>query len=108
MQDFERLSLCDYRSERVTIHVRASMTDGALTVAGHDLGAVTEEIWGDTDYEYWYKFTPEETEKLLRAIDGLEDPQGALLREFSGESGCRALQELCENRGIEYEFSSYC
>ena len=108
MQDFEGLSLCDYRSEQVTIHVRASMTDGALTVAGHDLGAVTEEIWGDTDYEYWYMFTPEETEKLLWAIDGLEDPQGALLREFSGESGCRALQELCENRGIEYEFSSYC
>lgn len=107
MKDFKNLILCDYRSERVDIHVRASLSCGSLTISGHDLGPLVEECWGDEDYEYWYKFDMENTERLIIAIHGEEDPDTALRREFSGEDGCSKLRSLCESKRIKYHFSSY-
>lgn len=107
MKDFMNLVLCDYRSERVDVHVRASLTNGSLTISGHDLGSSVEDSWGDDDYEYWYKFDRENTEKLMAAIHGEEDPESALLREFSGEDGCSKLRDLCNSKDIKYLFSSY-
>ena len=37
----------------------------------------------------------------------IKDPESALLREFSGEGGCRALREVCRKNGIQYRFDSY-
>lgn len=107
MKDFTGLVLCDYRSERVDVHVRADLQDGVLTFSGHDLGPYVEEMWGDDDYEYWYTLDKENTEKLLTVIHGEEDPEAALLREFSGEGGCRNLRKVCRRNKIKYDFSSY-
>ena len=107
MKDFKNLVLCDYRSERVDVHVRASLTDGSLTVSGHDLGPFVKDFLGDDDYEYWYEFDRENTEKLMAAINGEEDPESALLREFSGEDGCSKLRDLCNSKDIKYRFFSY-
>ena len=107
MKSFKDLVLCDSRSERVEVHVRASFTEGELTIEGQDLGPVVEEFWGDSDYEYWYRFNKENTGKLLSLIHGERDPEAALLREFSGPDGCRTLQDLCEKSGIRYRFDSY-
>ena len=107
MKGFEDLTLCDWHGDRVEVHVRADLKDGELTLSGQDLGPYVEEIWGDSDYEYWYHLDKENTEKLLEAIGGIDDPKAALLREFRGEGGCRALQEFCNENGIKYGFSSY-
>ncbi len=107
MKDFTGLTLCNWHGDRVEVHVRADMTDGALTFSGQDLGPYVEQVWGDSDYEYWYSLDRENTGKLLSAIHGEQDPQAALLREFSGEGGCRKLRQTCEGNGIRYNFHSY-
>ena len=107
MKDFNNLVLCDYRSENVDVHVRASLTNGFLSISGHDLGPFVEDSWGDEDYEYWYEFDRKNTEKLIAAIHGEEDPEAAMFREFSGEGGCSKLRSLCDKKDIEYHFSSY-
>ena len=107
MEGFMGLTLCDWHSDRVEVHVRASLSDGVLTISGHDLGYLVEEAWGDSDYEYWYSLDRENTDRLLRVIHGEQDPQEALLREFSGEAGCRKLVEICKKHGIRYSFDSY-
>ena len=107
MKDFRNLVLCDYRSKSVDVHVRANLTDGTLQISGHDLGPCVEESWGDKDYEYWYSFDKANTEKLIAAIHGEEDPEAALIREFSGEEGCSRLESFCSEKKIKYRFSSY-
>ena len=106
MKDFI-LELCDWYSDRVEVHVRAKMNDGALTFEGQDLGPYVEDFFGDLDYEYWYIFDQESTGRLLHVIHGEEDPEAALLREFSGEDGCRRLRKVCMDQGIQYGFFSY-
>lgn len=101
------VTLCYVIRSDVTIRVWATITDGKLEIAGQDLGEFVEEVWGDSDYEYWYNFSREETDKLLGVINGKKNPAEALEREFSGESGCRRMRELCEANGIKYEFFSY-
>ena len=48
-----------------------------------------------------------ETGQLIKAIDGEEDPEEALLREFAGLDGDECLREYCKTNGIRYRFSSY-
>lgn len=107
MKDFNGIELCNDCSKRVDIHVRASLRNGELTVSGQDLGPLVEEVWGDADYEYWYSFDRQNTEKLFSAIDGTEDPEKALLKRFSGKDGCRALRSYCKKNKITYNFFSY-
>ena len=107
LKDIIGLVLCDYRTDRVEVHVQADYCNGKLTISGQDLGPSVEAFWGDSDYEYWYSFDKENTEKLLSAIHGKHDPETALLREFSGEGGCRALRKICEKNGIRYRFDSW-
>ncbi len=107
MKSFRSVVLCNYHDERINIHVHADLQNGELTLSGHDYGQPVDEIWGDSDYEYWYHLDKENTEKLLAVIHGEEDPKAAIKREFSGKGGCRALRELCNKNGIKYEFHSY-
>ena len=75
MKDVKNIDLCSSKEKDLQINVWASITDGALTVSGQDLGRYVEDSWGDSDYEYWYTFTAEETAKLLDVIGGVEDPE---------------------------------
>ena len=107
MKDFKGLVLFESYSERIDVHVRAALEGGALTIEGQDLGPYVEQFWGDDEYEYWYRFDRENTARLFAAVDGLDDPEAALLREFSGEHGCQKLCEFCKKNGIEYKFDSW-
>lgn len=106
MKDVTDIVLEEYRSTNLDVHVRASIVDGCLHVSGQDLGPFVEEHWGDLDYEYYYDFSEEETERLLRLIDGLDDPAAALVRHFSN-SGTLKLSQFCDENGIKYRFFSY-
>lgn len=107
MKDFTGLELCNEHGLTAEVHVRASLTDGALTFAGHDLGSYVEDFWGDSDYEYWIELDKENTGKLFALIHGEKDPEAALRREFSGLEGCSRLREMCTENGIKYSFFSY-
>ena len=104
MKAFNGLVLCDWHNDHVEVHVSATLCDGTLTLSCFDLGHYVEEVLGDADYEYWYVFDRENTEKLFSLIHGEET---ALLREFSGEACCRRLRKICKKNKIEYCFNSY-
>lgn len=107
MKEFIGLELCNYHSRDFDRHVRADLVDGELHINCQDLGDVCEEVWGDSDYEFFYSFDRKETEKLIKAIDGEEDPEEALIREFAGLDGDKHLRECCKKNGVRYRFYSY-
>ena len=107
IQDVHNVELCNVGNEQISINVRADIENESLTVSGQDLGSFCEEFWGDSDYEYFYHFSAEETEKLLTAIGGNENPAEALTERFSGADGCQKLREFCKKVNIHYEFCSY-
>ena len=107
MKSFKKLVLCEFFSKKLDVYVWADMEDNKLTIAGQDLGPFVEEIFGDSDYEYWYSFDENETEKLLRLIHGLEKPEEALLDAFCGLDGCTTLKAFCKKNNIHYQFYSY-
>ncbi|MBQ1325177.1 MAG: hypothetical protein IIY52_04090 [Solobacterium sp.] len=107
MKEFRDLTLCSFSSERVDVIVKVDLIDGKLQLSCLDCGPAVEAFFGDGDYEYWYSFSEEETEKLFRMLDGLDHPEEALLERFSGEAGTRELTAFCKEHGIEYRFFSW-
>jgi hypothetical protein len=108
IENFERLQLCAEKTAHgVQVYVSASVEDGKLTLSGQDLGTMVDDTFGDSDYEYWYVFTEDNTNKLFELICKTDTPQAALKKNFSGIDGCKYLREFCEANGIEFGFSSY-
>lgn len=107
MKDYSNIVLCSYEDETIHVLVTASIDQGCLLISGYDNGKRVEEIWGDSDYEYWYSFDQKETEKLLMVIHGMDHPEEALKREFSGLDGCRKLRDICDKNHIQYQFDSW-
>ena len=54
MKDIIGLVLCDYRTDRLEVHVQADYCNGKLTISGQDLGTVVEDAWGDSDSNVVY------------------------------------------------------
>ena len=106
MKNFTGLVLENYKSDDLDVHITASIVNGCLHISGQDLGPSVEEFWGDLDYEYYYDFTEKATERLLRLLDGLEDPESALLKNFAN-SGTSKLSKFCDEHNIPYRFYSY-
>ena len=110
IKDFDSLRLCKYKSARLDVHISASIKNGCLLISGHDLGAVVEEFYDDSDYEYWYSFDIENTKLLITRLSEQKpelNVKELLLDIFRGESGCSNLSDFCEKFGIKYNFSSY-
>lgn len=107
MKDVKNIELFRFDSERISIHVSASITDDSLCISGHDTGSPCEEFWGDSDYEYFYSLSKEETEKLYTALGGKNNAAETLKKMFGGMDGCEKLSELCRKENISYEFNSY-
>ena len=106
-EKFLRVHLYEFEDEKNGRYVNADFFNDALTFSGYETGDDVEGFWGEDDYEYWYKLDPENTQKLMEIIGGVEDPAGAILREFGGIKACSHLCEICDANGIEYHFESY-
>ena len=100
--------LCNERTEHLWVSVDARITDGKLTVSGQDLGEPCKRFWGSDEYEYWYIFDEENTEKLLFLLskEGT-DPVEQLQKHFNGMTACRSLRTFCEAEGIAFQFSNW-
>lgn len=100
--------LCNYKDPRVTVHVSAFMEEGQLKIQGQDLGPAVLEFFDDSDYEYFYTLSKENTSalhELLKVDSGTK--QGLLdlvAVYFSGLDGCKNFRDYCEQHNIPYEF----
>ncbi len=100
--------LCEYRTEKLWVTVRACIADGKLTVEGQDLGDAPLHWFGSDEYEYYYFFDEANTEKLLQLLAGDEKhPLKELQKQFRGLDACRTLRSFCEQNEIAFRFDCY-
>jgi hypothetical protein len=101
-----------------TIHVDLLVDEnGHFVLEGQDLGAAPQEVFGDSDYEYWLRV--KNTEALFDAlVDELGEPdrdreRSELLVELAAslleksETPRSDLADWLDRRGIEYSVYSY-
>lgn len=102
------ITLCDERTETVWVNVRAYVKDGRLTIEGQDLGKAPNDFFGSDEYEYYYFFDQDNTNKLFRELSVADcDPVSELQRRFFGLTACRDLRAFCEEKQIKYRFESW-
>jgi hypothetical protein len=84
----------EFRSVRLTVK-----PDGSVFLDAQDMGKTVEEIWGDSDYEFWVDVPATALRKLVFA----------LLRErYAGRP--RAVDEFndfCEKEGIDHKWDNW-
>ncbi len=100
--------LCEEKNDRAEIHVEAKITDGCLTISGQELGVAVKEVFRNSDYEYWYQFDRENTEKLFSLLG--DDETAAteeFILQFQGSTGMASLRDFCEANGVKYKIFSY-
>lgn len=102
------MTLCFRNTERMLIHIAASLEDGCLCVEGCDSGEAVEEFRGDYDYEYRYCLDRVNTDKLFSLLCREGEPRAeALFRAFRGPDACRDLKQFCDANGIAYTYDSW-
>ena len=83
-----------FRSVRLCVNA-----DGSVRLDAQDMGKQVEEVWGDSDYEFWVDVPAEALGKLAFAL---------LREKYAGRS--RAVDEFrafCEREDIEHKWGSY-
>lgn len=108
--DKVKIVLCDEKLPNVSIYVIAELINGKLKISGQDTGNACNACFGDSDYEYFYDFSAEDTNKFFvllnkktEAIDFLY----ILKEQFNGVNACRKLRDFCDENNIKYSFSTY-
>jgi hypothetical protein len=100
---FDELVLCNEKTPNVQVYVTATLSEGCLKISGQDLGEAPRETFGENEYEYFYDFDLENTERLFALLTPeREDLAEVLVREFSGMDGCLKLREFCDVNRIKY------
>ena len=101
----ERFVLCNEETSRVKVNVWAEISEGCLTISGHDLGEAVMDVFGDIDYEYYYEFDQQNTERLFNLLNTEgQSVNEVLTHKFGGMDGCRIMREFCEANNIDYRF----
>jgi hypothetical protein len=93
-QEIFRQELPAFRS----IYLRVS-PNGAVRIDAQDMGKTVEEIWGDSDYEFWVDVPEVEIQKLLFAL---------LKEKYAGRPGAvDEFKDFCQANGIENKWDSW-
>ena len=104
----ERFVLCNEKTSRVKVNVGAEISEGCLTIAGQDLGQAVTDVFGESEYEYYYEFDQQNTERLFNLLKTeRQSVNEVLTQKFGGMDGCRRMREFCEANNIKYSFFSY-
>ena len=83
-----------FRSVRLSVNA-----DGSVRLDAQDMGKQVEEVWGDSDYEFWVDVPAAALHKLVFAL---------LREKYSGRDG--AVDEFtafCKREDIQHEWGSY-
>lgn len=103
--------LCNYKDPTISIYVTATVSDGQIEIKGQDIGKTVEKHFGDSDYEYFYSLSIEETSKLYRLLktDLISDDCliDLVSLKFSGVNGCKVFREFCERHDLIYSVFTY-
>jgi nucleoid-associated protein YejK len=108
----ERVTLCDEFKCQVRNKIIAYYDNGKLRIEGQhsDPLAKKKENWKSDEFEFFYKFSREMTEKLYNTLK-IESETGdgfmvLMARYFSGDFGDVKLRDFCEKHQIEFEFQT--
>jgi len=73
--------------------------DGTLAMEGQDLGRAPQEVYGDSDYEYWARISPEHKDLLLITL---------LAEKYTGDfSAMSKFRDWLTTNEIPYEGGSF-
>ena len=103
---FEQLVLCNEDTYRVKVNVRAELLAECLKITGQDFGETSEDVFGENEYEYFYDFDRENTDRLLGLLASEGDVKEMLVKKFEGIDGCCTLRAFCDDYSIKYSFFS--
>jgi hypothetical protein len=83
-----------------SIHIDVRIDEnGDLLFSGQDIGNAPEEVFGDSDYEYWLTVPAAEKDKLLLAL---------IERHYAGDAAVISmLRELMESKQSSCGFYSH-
>ena len=83
-------------SIRIDVRIK---DNGDLLFSGQDIGDAPEEIFGDSDYEYWLTVPAAQKDRLLLAL---------IEKHYAGKSSVISqLRELLDSKKIPCEFHSH-
>ena len=104
---FDRLVLCNEDTSQAKVNVWAELSEGCLKVSGQDFGEGVQDFFGEDEYEYFYDFDRENTERLFALLDPeMQNIKEMLLQKFGGIDGFRILRGFCDANNIKYNFLS--
>jgi hypothetical protein len=73
--------------------------DGPVRLSAQDMGKLTEEFWGDDDYEFWVDVPAIALPKLVLAL---------IREKYSTRSDAvDEFRAFCEKEGIEHKWGSW-
>lgn len=84
---------------------RAYLNGGALRLEGQDFSETAKRMFGDEEYEYFYSFSLESTNKLLSILGG-GNILDAVNKFFDGKMANHDFFKLCDDNKISYDFYS--
>ena len=95
----ETIELVNRRGS-TSIHIDVRIKEnGDLLFSGQDFGKAPEEIFGDSDYEYWLTITAAEKDRALLAL---------IEKHYAGNSSVISeLREFMESKKISCEFFAH-
>jgi hypothetical protein len=109
----DQVTLYKHSDESISITIWAYIRDDALVIAGQDLdtgGSNVSAVWGDSEYEYFYSLSPDDTQKLQALLIEETKIDRELLflvdRFFAGGDVCARFREYCEKHGLVVKFYS--
>jgi hypothetical protein len=108
------VTLYEFRDAKISIHIWAEIEEGRLVISGQDLDIEGDEVssfWGDSEYEYYYYLSPEDTQKLYKYLQEetkLEgEPIQLIQHYFAGTDTCARFRDYCEVHGLKAMFFSW-
>jgi len=83
-----------FRSVRLSVH-----TDGSVCLDTQDMGKTVNEVWGDSDYEFWVDVPATALRKLVFVL---------LREKYTGRSkAVDEFRDFLKEAEIEHEWDSW-
>ena len=104
------VTLFDYKTEDIRIHVVARFEKDDLVIDGYDIGKRVEEYWEDSDYEYTITVRGHAIPALSKALNVDNDHfliLQALVKKFQGNHCFSVLGDFLSQHDIKYERFSW-
>lgn len=106
MENEQKITLYQARTENGdSFHLWAWMFNGTFHISGQDFSEAAKRMFGDEEYEYFYDFDLENTNKIISILK-CDDLLKTIKERFNWETESE-FREFCEKNGIKYSFTSY-